>query len=192
VLLAFAVFPGPLACAPATRPAAVEAASTTREEDERAVWRVLIDSARSGPGTTVVVSENTAVVRDLPDPGWLRHVEGDFPYAAIADLEPVARTSIPLAPRLGTLPDVRWMTAASRDQIFAGEVMSSPARFEARYPGARGYLAFTRVGFDAERRHAAVGVSSWCGPLCGSFTFKLLRREATGWKMVGQFTTVVS
>jgi hypothetical protein len=214
-LLASVVFLSPLACSPATGPAPVEAASTTRtpveparttrtpveavatarEEDERAVWRVLIDSARNGGDSIVLVQEHTVPVRGaLPDStDWrLRQVEGGFAYSAIADLHPVARTSIPLAPRLGALPGVRWMTDADRTHLFADGIEVAERRLRTQFPGARSFIGISRVGFDPERRHAAVAESMWCGGLCGEYRFRLLRRGPDGWKVVGTVVVMVS
>ena len=177
------------ACAVAPSPTPTAAPTTTREEDERAVWltAIQLDTIRSFK----VIRDSTAAVGVLPERGWLDHVREPFPYEAIQDIG--ARPRLRLSERLGELPGVHWLTPEEHQEIFAGEYVRSRDRFRTRFPGADHIISVSRVGFDAERRHAAVGRGFWCGPLCGAFGYVLLRRERDGrWVVVGQFTNTVS
>jgi hypothetical protein len=44
------------------------------------------------------------------------------------------------------------------------------------------YLAFSRVGFDAEMKHAFVYVEYVCGSLCADGSYRLLTKEDGVWK----------
>ena len=61
-----------------------------------------------------------------------------------------------------------------------------------RYPRARGLIAFSRVGFDDEKKYALVYFHVTCGNLCGERGYALLRFLAGRWIVVRRVVTMMS
>ena len=57
--------------------------------------------------------------------------------------------------------------------------------FHKRYPQSAGWIELSAVGFDAERKNAAVYVGHHCGWLCGGGNVQLLHRNDDKWKVTG-------
>lgn len=64
--------------------------------------------------------------------------------------------------------------------------------FFARFPHARGLIAFSRPGFDAERKYALVYFHVACGSLCGQRGYALLRFIGGRWIVVRRVVTMMS
>jgi hypothetical protein len=56
--------------------------------------------------------------------------------------------------------------------------------FYEKYPESGGLISFSRVGFDSRMTQALVYFEHWCGGLCGSGNYILLRKEGESWKVV--------
>lgn len=54
--------------------------------------------------------------------------------------------------------------------------------FYYKYPKSPGFIVFSNVGFDAERKHAIVYREIHCGSLCGDSSFVLLENINGRWK----------
>jgi hypothetical protein len=61
-----------------------------------------------------------------------------------------------------------------------------------KYPRARGLIAFSRPGFDKDRRYALVYFHTTCGNLCGERGYVLLRYIAGRWIVVRRVVTMMS
>ncbi|HEX8696169.1 MAG TPA: hypothetical protein VF746_27375 [Longimicrobium sp.] len=160
-----------------------------RQADERAVYRVVIDSLFVHPGVSVLVLMDSTQVHE---PG---NVVPGF-EAVIADMHAKSRTPVLLPTDLRASVPILWFTAAQRQEDYStiGDVWE---RFYARYPGARGasggFHYLSRVGFDAERRRAAVQTGTQCHYLCGHGNVVVLKRSPEGrWRIVGMAPTWVS
>lgn len=128
-----------------------------------------------------------------PDSGWLKFVQVAFPYEALLDVGQRSRETVALSSVMDTLAGVHWFTEAERTRVFTGELVYSLHRFQALFPAATGALTVSRVGFNRSRTHAALHVYRWCGPLCGSGGYTLLRRRSDGeWVIVGAFSNTIS
>lgn len=53
--------------------------------------------------------------------------------------------------------------------------------FYRRFPDSRGFIMFSRIGFNTERTQALVYVGSRCGPRCGDIHFLLLEKLNGVW-----------
>ena len=58
---------------------------------------------------------------------------------------------------------------------------SKTVSFEDRFPGARGYVRLSAVGFNRDKTVAVVGIRVGCGPMCGSSGFHVLQRQGDTW-----------
>jgi hypothetical protein len=64
--------------------------------------------------------------------------------------------------------------------------------FYRKFPGARELIAFSRPGFDKDRRYALVYFHTRCGNLCGERGYVLLRQLAGRWIVVRRVVTMMS
>jgi hypothetical protein len=64
--------------------------------------------------------------------------------------------------------------------------------FYAKYPESGGYIAFSRVGFNAGMDQSLVYFEHWCGGLCGSGIYLLLTKETDGWKVTKELRSWIS
>ena len=55
--------------------------------------------------------------------------------------------------------------------------------FYKKYPDSRGFISFSRVGFNREMNEALVYFEHWCGGLCGSGIYLQLKKEDEGWRV---------
>jgi hypothetical protein len=102
---------------------------------------------------------------------------------------------------IGPLPGIRvpvaFASEATLDSLPSGAAAGDAdvfwRAFYQRFPGARGLVSFSRVGFNAARTQAVVSVSRGCGGLCGTGTLVLLARNPDGrWRVVGSVLMWVS
>jgi hypothetical protein len=54
--------------------------------------------------------------------------------------------------------------------------------FYEKYPKSGGYVLFSQVGFDIEKKHAFVYMQFYCGSLCADGSYFLLEKEGGKWK----------
>lgn len=66
------------------------------------------------------------------------------------------------------------------------------AEFYKKFEGSRGLIAFSRAGFDADRKYALVYFRVSCGSLCGERGYALLRFIGGQWIVVRRVATMVS
>jgi hypothetical protein len=55
--------------------------------------------------------------------------------------------------------------------------------FYRKYPNSGGFITLSRVGFDAEKKHAFAYVQYECGSLCADASYYLLEKEQGVWKV---------
>lgn len=60
------------------------------------------------------------------------------------------------------------------------------------YPDSRGYVAFSRVGFDREMDEALVSMSLMCNSLCGEGRMFLMKKRDGRWEVEKQYTMWIS
>jgi hypothetical protein len=61
-----------------------------------------------------------------------------------------------------------------------------------KFPRARGLIAFSRPGLDADRKYALVYFHATCGTLCGERGYVLLRFIAGRWMVLRRVVTMMS
>lgn len=77
------------------------------------------------------------------------------------------------------------------DQIFkAGR--EGREEFYKQYPDSGGLIGFSRVGFNGQMDQALVYVEHWCGGLCGTGHYVLLKKDGGAWKVVVKHIVWVS
>ena len=94
-----------------------------------------------------------------------------------------------VAPRIELLRQPPANSSARAAPRNPGEFWSD---FYTRYPGSRGYISFSRPGYDASRTHALVSYGHGCGGLCGDWGFILLERRGEQWVVLRRVLTAAS
>ncbi len=143
---------------------------------------------------------------------WL--VNSKLPYNSLADkiYRLFSRTGYDDSLRADTIQDFleKSCTAGRLSQTFhtdlprtfvaAGSLhfkdwpieKQGPPPFEQQFPGARGIVSFSNVGFDSKLNEAIVSVSFLCGGLCGSGHRYVLRKKSGRWGVVSKWMVWVS
>lgn len=58
--------------------------------------------------------------------------------------------------------------------------------FYSKYPNSAGFMTFSAVGFDAEKKNAFVYFEQYCGGLCASGEYIFLEKESGFWKQTAR------
>jgi hypothetical protein len=61
-----------------------------------------------------------------------------------------------------------------------------------RYPGAQGFLRFSRIGFSRDRKQAIFFASNHCGGLCATGSYTVAKKLGTRWIIVKEVIVWVS
>ena len=77
------------------------------------------------------------------------------------------------------------------DKIFQGS-SNGWQMFYSKFPGAKGLIHLSRVGFNSERTQALVNVGIGCDWICGDEHLLLLIKHDSEWKVKSQVLTSVS
>lgn len=114
------------------------------------------------------------------DPLWWADGDSASALAERADLlahsvRPVTLAAVPDGQRLlqSVDPDSAAMVVAQSDTAHW-------TAFKDHHGGASGFLWFSPVGFDTQRRSAVVFVDWWCGPFCGHTVAIAFRADPDG------------
>lgn len=82
--------------------------------------------------------------------------------------------------------------ATLKDLPAAGDPEKYWQDYYRKFPRARGLMAFSRPGFDSDRKYALVYFHVTCGNLCGERGYALLRFIAGRWIVVRRIVTMMS
>jgi len=90
--------------------------------------------------------------------------------------------SYTLSPDLDVEQDYSLMPQEEFEKLFL-QPKSQWTDFETEYPGASGFVAFSRVGFNASEDKALAEMGYRCGDLCGAGGLYVLAKEDGNWKV---------
>jgi hypothetical protein len=163
-------------------PKATVTPSPNIEAEEYAVYSALIRQNPIGYdlGSSFVVRENTMADLDMFE-RTLENVH-KLPSSLVDSYRSRNAASYTLGPNLDIEQDYVLMPQEVFDQIL-GRRGSRWTDFEARYPGASGFILFSRVGFNADGDEALADMGYRCGDLCGAGGLYLLVKEDGNWKV---------
>jgi hypothetical protein len=85
-----------------------------------------------------------------------------------------------------------WLTDSEEAALFKSKDHDGWKSFYAKYPGAGGIMAFSRVGFNEKRDRALVYSTIGCGWLCGTGHYHLLKKEASKWVLIKNYMAWIS
>jgi hypothetical protein len=152
------------------------------EAEEYAVYSALVRQNPIGYnlGSSFVVRENTMADLDMFE-RTLENVH-KLPSSLVDSYRSRNAASYTLGPNLDIEQDYVLMPQEEFDQIL-GRKGARWTDFEARYPGASGFILFSRVGFNADGDEALADMGYRCGDLCGAGGLYLLVKEEGTWKV---------
>jgi hypothetical protein len=163
-------------------PKATVTPSLNLEAEEYAVYSALIRQNPIGYdlGSSFVVRENTMADLDMFE-RTLENVH-KLPSSLVDSYRSRNAASYTLGPNLDIEQDYVLMPQEVFDEIL-GRRGSRWTDFEAKYPGASGFILFSRVGFNADGDEALADMGYRCGDLCGAGGLYLLVKEDGNWKV---------
>jgi hypothetical protein len=168
-------------CGPGV-PKATVTPSPKIEAEEYAVYSALIRQNPIGYdlGSSFVVRESTTADLDMFE-RTLENVHG-LPSSLVDSYRSRNAASYTLDSNLDIEQDYALMPQEVFDEIL-GKRASRWTDFEAKYPGASGFILFSRVGFNADGDQALADMGYRCGDLCGAGGTYLLTKEDGNWKV---------
>jgi hypothetical protein len=152
------------------------------EAEEYAVYSALIRQNPIGYnlGSFFVVRQNTTADLGMFE-RTLENVH-KLPSSLMDSYRSRNAASYKLSPNLDIEQDYIMMP----QQVFDEILLKKGSRwtdFEAKYPGASGFVAFSRVGFNAGGDEAIASMGYRCGDLCGAGGLYVLVNEDGNWKV---------
>jgi hypothetical protein len=163
-------------------------------DESYAVYSVLLSQITSSPEngekvTLFVINENTGFdrTREIPKKEKLPFIALNVPAefeTSLRDCKVKNKESEKLTRLFDLRQDYILINRADFQAIFKG---GNPEKgwdsFYQKYPHSAGFITFSKVGFDAEKKHAIVYWELRCGGLCAEESYFLLTKESDGWKV---------
>ena len=152
------------------------------EAEEYAVYSALVRQNPIGYnlGSSIAIREQTVPGLDMFE-HTLENVHR-LPSSLVDSYRSRNVASYTLGPNLDVEQDYVMMPQEVFDEIFRkkGSLWTD---FEAKYPGASGFVTFSRVGFNADGDEALAEMGYRCGDLCGAGGLYILVKEDGNWKV---------
>ncbi len=148
------------------------------------------------PITTVVVRVSTTgpspMMQDFANPKRVYDSAPTTDFSVCTDFASRNLRRYSIGDRIRLQVPVVFISDEEIREIFEGGKPLWWDEFYHRYPGSRGFVELSRVGFDPYRRQALVYAGWSCGGLCGQGNMIVLEKRDTGWKVVSKETLWVS
>jgi hypothetical protein len=152
------------------------------EAEEYAVYSALVRQNPIGYnlGSSIAIREQTVAGLDMFE-RTLENVHR-LPSSLVDSHRSRNAASYTLGPYLDVEQDYVMMPQEVFDETFRkkGSLWTD---FEAKYPGASGFVTFSRVGFNADGDEALAEMGYRCGDLCGAGGLYILVKEDGNWKV---------
>jgi hypothetical protein len=135
---------------------------------EGAIYSAVLDSLFDHSWPEPLVVQNRTLVADFANVGsaaLLAEIE-DVAPELVSNFREKGAERTPIAALPGAPVTVLLVSETELETIFR-DGSDGWDEFRRRYPGARGFVGFTRVGFSADSTQALVSVEWRCGSLCG-------------------------
>ena len=163
-------------------------------DESYAVYSVLLSQITSSPKngekvTLFVINENTGFDRksEIAEKEKLPYIALNVPAefkTSLKDYKVKNKESERLKRLFDLKQDYILINRADFQAIFKGDDLEKNwDSFYQKYPHSAGFITFSKVGFDAEKKHAIVYRELYCGSLCAEATYFLLTKESDGWKV---------
>jgi hypothetical protein len=116
----------------------------------------------------------------------------DLDPAVLSDYLASNRDVGPLSKSIPTSLPQSWLSSAEWDALFKSKKRDGWKSFYAQFPGAGGFMKFSRVGFNEKRDRALLYSTISCGWLCGTGYYHLLKRESGQWVLFKNYMAWIS
>lgn len=184
------------ACAVVLIPQDRPATPTDRDSDSDEVYAAIVnwraDHPGEGPKAKQLVFSDTTVqfscLREKPE-DCVTNVREQLTQAfgnrldsnVLNDYLEHNKERGPLSKSIPTDLPKFWISDAEEQALFKDKKHDGWKTFYAKYPGAGGIMAFSRVGFNETRDRALVYSTIGCGWLCGTGHYHLLKKQSGKW-----------
>lgn len=109
----------------------------------------------------------------------------------IDDYESKNKSTTPLKAELNLKVRYTLISDEEVDKIFH-DPAAGWETFFSKFPGSKGLINLSRVGFNSDRTQAIVHVGIGCGGTCGDTQVIFLRKDNNQWRVEARFLTSVS
>ena len=169
----------------------------SEEADEYAVYSAVIRNSFLEDGVKLLVIQNRTLFYANPDylksttPEQriqdMKHYYPSVDEFALRDFDSKHLKSVEIAPNLDLPVKYVLINKDDFDESSDEKARHVVHDFYQRYPGARGIIALSRVGFNRARDQAFVRVEFTFCPLCGHGDRVFLKKEFGKWRVVDTF-----
>ena len=172
-------------------------------DETYAVYSALLKNINLSPENgekvnLLVINENTDTDRSTRTPidRVMRNLKVDLTSefkAALEDYKVKNKEPQKLTKSFDLKQDLVFISRDEFGAFFKGNNLKKNwETFYDKYPNSAGFVTLSKVGFDAEKKHAFVYVELSCGGLCADAGYRLLTKEEGIWKETKRATAWVS
>lgn len=167
---------------------------TASIDNSYAVYSALLKNIETSPEngekvTLLVVNESTDTDKSTRTPidQVLRNLKVDLSpefKSAFENYKIANKESQKLTKALDLIRDYTLISRNEFDAVFKGNNLGKGwEAFYKKFPHSAGFITFSKVGFDAEKKHAFVYMELGCGWLCADASYILLTKEQEVWQV---------
>ncbi|MGI9035498.1 MAG: hypothetical protein ACR2GD_05605 [Pyrinomonadaceae bacterium] len=176
---------------------------TDSADESYAVYSALLKDIKLSPENgekvnLLIINETTDTDRSTGTPvdQVLRNLNVDLTpefKAALEDYKVKNKVPQKLTKSFDLEQALTFISRAEFSAFFKGNnLRKNWEAFYDKYPHSAGFITLSKVGFDAEKKHAFVYVELSCGGLCADAGYRLLTKEQGVWKETKRATAWVS
>jgi hypothetical protein len=183
MLLTFAVSLAGVALKPKAKPVSPE----EREAEEYAVYSALLNVFHPNEDGKLILIQSSTESVHLPDTeaDETRFIKEDLPVGisqeTLDNFKSVNGQTLEVAYRLALKG--RYLLIGKEERMRSFETQKSMQAFFQKYPQSGTIILLSRVGFNKTMDEALVNSWGYCGGLCGSGGYYLLKKENGVWKL---------
>lgn len=178
-------------------------AQTGSIDDSNAIYSTLLKNIEISPEngkkvTLLVINESTDTdqTTDIPIDQVLKNSKVDLSpefNVALKDYKAVNKNPLKLTNSFDLKKDYVFYNRKEFNAFFKRDKQGKGwEMFYKKFPHSAGFITFSKVGFDREKKHAFVYMEINCGWLCADANYMLLTKEQGVWQVTKRTTVWVS
>lgn len=143
----------------------------------------------------IVINENTEIgnIEKKSNAEFLRNFNLEVPAEFQSAFEDFKSKNIKSEKLIKSFDIAQDYVLVTKDDVFKSENINEIWKlFYKKYPDSRGLITFSKVGFDADKKHAFIYQEQLCGFLCAEGGYVFLTKEQGEWKITKRMITWVS
>ena len=164
------------------------------DEEYRVYDAVIADKERDGTDFGSLLDGRLLVIQEQTDGSSGRSNQWDYvkerikpSEEALVDYKANREKPAKLTHRFSTKSQYVLLSKKAWEGIFkvggSYDYESGWKKYYEKYPKSRGYISFSRAGFNKSKSEAFLYFEHWCGSLCASGYFISLRKRAEKWSV---------